>query len=263
MSDILETILQAMDFYYLPQRALLLPDLILVGESGVRITCLPLKEEILLQEEGENLISWLASHFSWDEGVCRRLSSLFDQEDYPGLQREVRSLLGREEDPGRPKKGKRQKERLDQMIEDKNLLDRLGRSIKKVRSLFLAEDEASVIHEVTGDLTPSQASIRMACLSRGLPGTPEEESGEKAYILAEDFLIGRDVLEADLCLDAHAVSRRHALIRLKGEGYTLEDLGSKNGSFLDGVPLNRHKEYRLPENCRLSFAGEDFYFRSV
>jgi len=44
-------------------------------------------------------------------------------------------------------------------------------------------------------------------------------------------VVGRDP-EAGLFLDSQSVSRRHALIRVSSSGATLEDLGSKNGTFV-------------------------------
>jgi DNA-binding winged helix-turn-helix (wHTH) protein len=46
-----------------------------------------------------------------------------------------------------------------------------------------------------------------------------------------DHVLGRDP-DAELFLDSQSVSRRHALIRVSGSGATLEDLGSKNGTFV-------------------------------
>ena len=39
-------------------------------------------------------------------------------------------------------------------------------------------------------------------------------------------------------IEAPTVSRRHALIRVSGEDAVLEDLGSKNGTFLRGRRLS-------------------------
>jgi DNA-binding winged helix-turn-helix (wHTH) protein len=44
-------------------------------------------------------------------------------------------------------------------------------------------------------------------------------------------VIGRDA-KADVVLDSAAVSRRHARITITHEGATIEDLGSKNGTFV-------------------------------
>jgi hypothetical protein len=46
-----------------------------------------------------------------------------------------------------------------------------------------------------------------------------------------DHILGRDP-DAELFLDFQSVSRRHALIRVSGSSATLEDLGSKNGTFI-------------------------------
>ncbi len=46
-----------------------------------------------------------------------------------------------------------------------------------------------------------------------------------------DHVLGRDP-DLELFLDAPGVSRRHALISIVGEQATIEDLGSKNGTFV-------------------------------
>ncbi|HEY7499014.1 MAG TPA: FHA domain-containing protein [Vicinamibacterales bacterium] len=48
-----------------------------------------------------------------------------------------------------------------------------------------------------------------------------------------DNLIGR-AREAEVWIDATGVSRHHARIRIEGERATIEDLGSKNGTFVGG-----------------------------
>lgn len=53
-------------------------------------------------------------------------------------------------------------------------------------------------------------------------------------IEAGETIIGRDP-GASVSIDDHSVSRRHARIVLAEEGATLEDLGSKNGTFLSGT----------------------------
>ena len=49
-------------------------------------------------------------------------------------------------------------------------------------------------------------------------------------------VLGRDE-DANLRIDAPGISRRHALIRVRGGETTLEDLDSKNGTFLRGSRL--------------------------
>jgi hypothetical protein len=49
-----------------------------------------------------------------------------------------------------------------------------------------------------------------------------------------DNLLGR-THDATIWVDHSSVSRRHALLRVSEEGATLEDCGSKNGTFIGGT----------------------------
>lgn len=51
-----------------------------------------------------------------------------------------------------------------------------------------------------------------------------------------EFVIGR-APACQLCIDDPVVSRRHARIRVGLEGAVLEDMGSRNGLFLNGAPV--------------------------
>lgn len=53
----------------------------------------------------------------------------------------------------------------------------------------------------------------------------------RAALCAGDHVLGRDP-EVEIFLDSQSVSRRHALIRVSASGATLEDLASKNGTFI-------------------------------
>jgi DNA-binding winged helix-turn-helix (wHTH) protein len=55
--------------------------------------------------------------------------------------------------------------------------------------------------------------------------------GREIHLSAGENLIGRDE-NVTVWIDDSAVSRRHARIVVDAEGATLEDLGSKNGTFL-------------------------------
>jgi DNA-binding winged helix-turn-helix (wHTH) protein len=58
-------------------------------------------------------------------------------------------------------------------------------------------------------------------------------TGRTVTLAPGEHLIGRDA-DAAICLDAHAVSRRHAVIRVTDDAAILEDLGSKNGTSING-----------------------------
>ena len=116
--------------------------------------------------------------------------------------------------------------------------------------------------EKTADLLIDDPFFRMACLSEGLPGSKEEKLGHRAFILVDDFLIGRDSETVDFWIDAQSVSRQHARIIRRQGSFFLEDLGSRNSTLLDGKKVNKHKEYLLPDKCRLTFADKAYYFEA-
>ncbi len=61
------------------------------------------------------------------------------------------------------------------------------------------------------------------------------------WVIDRDLTIGRDV-ECDIVIPDRQVSRRHARISLSGNGVLLEDLGSKNGTFLNNQAVSSPDE---------------------
>ena len=74
--------------------------------------------------------------------------------------------------------------------------------------------------------------------------------GRRLGLQAGDNILGRE-LEDGIRLDSPTVSRRHARISVMDDGAVLEDLGSKNGTFVQGqsvtaqIPLADGDEIRV------------------
>jgi hypothetical protein len=66
--------------------------------------------------------------------------------------------------------------------------------------------------------------------------TSGEREGEQ-FELVEDTILGR--VDADVTLDDVEVTRQHALIRIRATGADIADLGSTNGTFVDGKRLEQ------------------------
>ena len=67
----------------------------------------------------------------------------------------------------------------------------------------------------------------------------------ETHILSQgETVIGREE-KNDLVLDDKEISRQHALLRVDGTELWLKDLGSTNGTRVDGVQLNAHLAYPL------------------
>lgn len=63
------------------------------------------------------------------------------------------------------------------------------------------------------------------------------EIGQEWAFKQDEVVMGRDE-ECELVMNDIAVSRRHARIALEGNHFVLHDLGSGNGTFLNGVRIN-------------------------
>jgi len=80
-----------------------------------------------------------------------------------------------------------------------------------------------------------------------------------AYILnRQEILIGRTLNNAFVIVNP-SVSKRHARIVAENGGYALYDLGSSNGTFING---KRVTEAKLQDGCEVRFGRAAFVFRA-
>ena len=99
-------------------------------------------------------------------------------------------------------------------------------------------------HPGKGSLEPAAPGATTAPLSSTRPETERAplalhfvhppKFAQLRHPLGSETLIGRDP-GADLVLDDETISRRHARVRRAGLAHALADLGSRNGTFSDGV----------------------------
>ncbi len=69
-----------------------------------------------------------------------------------------------------------------------------------------------------------------------------------------EVVIGRDP-ECAVHLADRQVSRRHATIRRAGDGWVLEDHGSKNGTWMNGAPVTANEPAGLGDGDEVSIAA--------
>lgn len=79
-----------------------------------------------------------------------------------------------------------------------------------------------------------------------------EANGSRYCVVEHDHLVGRSK-GSDLVIDAIYVSSRHATIRWTERGWELRDLGSHNGTFLDGKLVRPGDARRLELGNRIAF----------
>lgn len=73
-------------------------------------------------------------------------------------------------------------------------------------------------------------------------------------LTSERVVIGRDP-DCDVVVAGRLVSRRHAVIHCVGRVYTLEDLGSRNGTTVNGQPLAAPRVLRDGDRVELGGVG--------
>lgn len=87
-------------------------------------------------------------------------------------------------------------------------------------------------------------------------------AGQRWSLAKDVFVVGRGAA-CDLVVPARQVSRHHARVRREGTDYLIEDLGSKNGTHVNGTLLTG--PHRLQDGdviqvalaCRLIFVGSE------
>lgn len=86
-----------------------------------------------------------------------------------------------------------------------------------------------------------------------------ERSGQIHPLLADIIVIGRDKSCAILVRDDTAVSRKHAHVLRKGVSFVIEDLGSSNGIYLNGVKVEGQQELQVGD--RLEVGNQVYVFK--
>lgn len=95
----------------------------------------------------------------------------------------------------------------------------------------MTQPSTGAMQQFEGGPSPAQVPGLVLLYAEGFADLPA------AWPIAQKkVLIGRDENQ-DICLNVHAVSRSHAAIVAERGGYTIRDLGSTNGTLLDGRPI--------------------------
>lgn len=75
---------------------------------------------------------------------------------------------------------------------------------------------------------------------------------QEVPLQAEQVILGR-APECDVVIEGRLISRRHAAIRREGQGYILEDLGSYNGTAVNGQRLSG--PWKLHDGDQIELGG--------
>ena len=99
-------------------------------------------------------------------------------------------------------------------------------------------------------------SICMAILISVRP----QEYGN-ALLFKEEMHIGKEERQADICIPCDVISRIHAKIVRMEDCYYLTDLGSTNGTYINGKRIPENEPVKLEQGDMLAFANVEYIFQ--
>ncbi len=138
-----------------------------------------------------------------------------------------------------------------------------GEKLKgRFKSLFPSERDSPKALDFLYEETDSieKPTVLMSGAAAGGPLLLSYEGGGRGrdYPLSKEvFRIGSEKGN-DAVIDSPVVSRHHAKIVKQGEDYFIEDLNSKNGTFVNGKMLSYRESVRLKRMDKIIFADEVF-----
>lgn len=84
-------------------------------------------------------------------------------------------------------------------------------------------------------------------------------NSEEIVIRGDSYIMGKDSRKVNYCIDDNpTISREHAIIKLEVDRYYLQDLSSKNGTYLNGLRLQKNEKRELHLYDKLRLSNEDF-----
>lgn len=98
----------------------------------------------------------------------------------------------------------------------------------------------------------------------GVPGEPQNMEKDSSSVnlshlmRRDEIVIGRGV-ECDVVIKDLKASRKHCRLVRRKEGFLLEDLGSKNGTYVDGERIKAPMAIRLDQAFKI---GDTLFYIS-
>jgi DNA-binding winged helix-turn-helix (wHTH) protein len=132
----------------------------------------------------------------------------------------------------------------------------LAKAVSKIREAIGDSEDATILRTVHGYGYAFAAPVDEdePRIDRGEPQRPALcwlFCGAREFPLYDgEHIVGREPT-ATICLDSPKVSRRHARFLVNGMSATIEDLGSKNGSFVRGVRISAPTPLQSGDHARI------------
>lgn len=130
--------------------------------------------------------------------------------------------------------------------------------------LWKEDEKDSEMTKILADLTPRKQYYLESCdithaTTRDI--TSNTISSTVIPVMEFPFIVGKLATGVNHRIQNQTVSRRHAKFMKEKEDIYLIDLGSTNGTFLNGIRLTNHKLYKLTNNDEILIAQNKFYWK--
>ena len=89
----------------------------------------------------------------------------------------------------------------------------------------------------------------------------DENGGEDFIVSASPFLVGKQQDMVDVVIQAESVSRLHAKLITEGGRLYVQDMNSRNGTFVEGVRINGRQRRELPDGGVVAFADRRYMLK--
>jgi Uncharacterized conserved protein, contains FHA domain len=89
-------------------------------------------------------------------------------------------------------------------------------------------------------------------------------NSEKININKEFFVIGKEEGMTDYTIeDNGSISRLHAEIIKADSNYYIKDRNSRNGTWVNGVEIDKNIAVKIEHNSRILLSNEEFVFKAI
>lgn len=119
-----------------------------------------------------------------------------------------------------------------------------------------AAGETTVLNQGAGETTVLSKKISGGKLVR-------KSNGEVVEINSEHFVIGRERKNVNYCISNNtSISRSHAKILVKNGATYIVDMGTANGTFVNGVKAEPRHEIQLNNGDKIMLADEELEYKA-
>lgn len=120
------------------------------------------------------------------------------------------------------------------------------------------QEKNIVKRDIINDLERGDSTVMVG--GDNTPVLVRAKNGIEVLLMGDSYIIGSGAQNDIIVQDNPTVSRRHARIFLNDGFYYIEDIGSTNGTSVNGERLRKMEPCKLDDGARIRISNEDYIF---